>query len=134
MNNNEIDDRKNTHIDDDRLSPGYWWKDELPIYNPDLLKEIYEICIVDTVITHTAPKFCEKISKDGVEYWFKKDKDLRDDLDKEREIFTSIYNDLKENMQPLTHWYYGHFHQSWYSNIDGCHFHMLDINQLQEIR
>ena len=125
---------KNTHINVDKLSPTYWWKDELPVYNPDLLKEIYEICIVDTVITHTAPKFCEKISKDGVEYWFKKDKDLQDDLNKEREVLTSIYNDLKDNMQPLTHWYYGHFHKSWFSNIDGCHFHMLDINQLQEIR
>ena len=46
----------------------------------------------------------------------------------------SIYDDLKDNMQPLVHWYYGHFHQSWSMNIDGCHFHMLDINQLQEIR
>ncbi len=30
-----------------------------------------------------------------------------------------IYDLLTMNKQPVNHWYYGHFHQSWNSSIGG---------------
>ena len=34
----------------------------------------------------------------------------------------------------VTHWYYGHFHQSWHSDINGILFKMLDIMEFYEIK
>ena len=34
----------------------------------------------------------------------------------------SLYETLKEHQQHVTHWCYGHFHQSWHSSIDGTSF------------
>ena len=34
---------------------------------------------------------------------------------------------------PVSHWYYGHFHQSWNSEIDCILFSMLDIMEFKEI-
>ena len=34
----------------------------------------------------------------------------------------------------VTHWCYGHFHQSWHSNIDGILLKMLDIMEFYEIK
>ena len=45
----------------------------------------------------------------------------------------SLYETLKEHQQHVTHWCYGHFHQSWHSSIDGVLFKMLDIMELAEL-
>ena len=34
---------------------------------------------------------------------------------------------------PITHWYYGHFHQSWSATINGILFSMLDIMEFKEM-
>ena len=34
----------------------------------------------------------------------------------------------------VTHLYYGHFHQSWHSDINGILFKMLDIIDFYEIK
>ena len=44
-----------------------------------------------------------------------------------------IHNYLKSAGHPVSHWYYGHFHQSWNSEIDGILFSMLDIMEFKEI-
>jgi hypothetical protein len=44
----------------------------------------------------------------------------------------AIYEALKG--QAITHWCYGHFHQSWHSSIKGTFFKMLDVMELYEIR
>ena len=54
------------------------------------------------------------------------------DIRLERSVMDEIYNALKDH--PITHWCYGHFHQSWHSTIDGIFFKMLDIMELYEIR
>lgn len=46
----------------------------------------------------------------------------------------SLYETLKEHQQHVTHWYYGHFHQSWHSSIDGTLFKMLDIMEFYELK
>ena len=51
----------------------------------------------------------------------------------EREVMNSLYETLKEHQQHVTHWCYGHFHQSWHSTINGVLFKMLDIMELIEL-
>ena len=88
---------------------------------------------IDTVVTHTAPSFCELQNKDGLLQWAIYDNSLLDDVQKERETMDAIYTKLRAETITLTHWYYGHFHQSWHSSIDGVLFKMLDIMELAEI-
>ena len=57
-----------------------------------------------------------------------------DDVAKERATMDEIYDTLKAQNHPITHWCYGHFHQSWHCEIDGILFKMLDIMELYEIR
>mgnify|MGYP007079304340 CR=1 FL=1 len=45
-----------------------------------------------------------------------------------------LYETLKEHQQHVTHWCYGHFHQSWHSSIDGTLFKMLDIMEFYELK
>ena len=121
-----------TMNDKDPLAPNYYWKDEMPVFNEELLTQILAENSVDTVITHTAPSFCEMKSKAGISSWIKYDPDLVSDLDHERSIMDDIYSKVKSSS--ITHWCYGHFHQSWHSNIDSILFKMLDIMELYEIR
>ena len=55
------------------------------------------------------------------------------DVQQERQTMDSIYHLLKES-QTVTHWCYGHFHQSWHSNIEEILFKMLDIMEFYEIK
>ena len=64
--------------------------------------------------------------------WIKYDPDQVSDLDHERSIMDEIYSKVKSS--PVTHWCYGHFHQSWHADSDGILFKMLDIMELYEIR
>lgn len=89
---------------------------------------------VDIVITHTAPSFCEILSKDGLAKWTCNDNTLISDIQQEREVMNSLYETLKEHKQHFTHWCYGHFHQSWHSSIDGTLFKMLDIMELYDLK
>ena len=72
-------------------------------------------------------------NKDGLLQWAIYDNSLLDDVQKERETMDAIYTKLRAETITLTHWYYGHFHQSWHSSIDGVLFKMLDIMELAEI-
>lgn len=38
-----------------------------------------------------------------------------------------LHERLIREHHPVSHWFYGHFHQSWYNSIDGILFRMLDI-------
>ena len=121
-----------SHDDKDPLALNYYWKDEMPVFNEELLTQILVENEVDTVITHTAPSFCEMKSKEGIRSWIKYDPDLVANLDQERSIMDEIYAKVKGTS--VAHWCYGHFHQSWHADIDGILFKMLDIMELYEIR
>jgi hypothetical protein len=84
-------------------------------------------------VTHTAPSFCELQNKDGLLQWAIYDDGLLDDVQSERETMDAIYETLKANCNTFSHWYYGHFHQSWHSSINGVLFKMLDIMELAEL-
>lgn len=110
-----------------------YWADEVPVYDGAAIDEIGKEYRIDTVITHTAPSFCERLSKDGLSGWAARDSDLLADCAKERETMDRIYAHLKSAAHPVSHWYYGHFHQSWCSEIDGILFSMLDILEFKEL-
>ena len=111
-----------------------YWPYEVPVYNESLLNEIGKELKIDTVITHTAPSFCELIAKDGISEWAEWDDNLFDDIDKERKTIDEIFHHLKSDGHPVSHWYYGHFHRSWTSEIEGVLFSMLDIMEFKEVR
>ena len=66
--------------------------------------------------------------------WLVKDEDLLRDIRYERKAMDDIHSCLKKNGHPLRHWYYGHFHESWHSEIEGIRYNMLDIMELRELR
>ena len=111
-----------------------YWADEMPVYDKEKLDSISQELKIDTVITHTAPSFCELIPKGGLTECATLDPDIPSDCAKERETMDRIHNYLKSAGHPVSHWYYGHFHQSWNSEIDGILFSMLDIMEFKEIR
>ncbi len=111
-----------------------YWKDEMPIFDENALKDIEQRFRIDTVVTHTSPSFCELISKDGLSEWATRDPNLLADCNKERRTMNLIFEYLKANNHPLEHWFYGHFHQSWSSCIDGVLFSMLDIMEFKALR
>lgn len=109
----------------------FYWKDEAPVFLPDEIKELTQSGIkIDTVVTHTAPDFCEKRSKSGLTEWVKLDPHLLNDIALERLSMTSLYDELIENEHPLESWYYGHFHSSWRSNVARVDFIMLNVLEI----
>lgn len=116
----------------DVLTPNYYWQNEAPVFNSELLKQALAENVIDTVVTHTAPSFCELQSKNGLVQWAAEDPELFSDVQQERAIMDDLYNNLDKSI--IKHWCYGHFHQSWHSSIDGTLFKMLDIMELFEIR
>ena len=119
---------------DDLFAKNYYWLNEAPTIDFSALERINAECTIDTVITHTAPSFCELQSKNGLCCYAYDDNSLINDVTEERAIMDKIYNMLKHQNHPLTHWCYGHFHQSWHASIEGTLFKMLDIMEMYEIR
>lgn len=111
---------------------GLYWADEMPTYDEQLLDKILSENIVDTVITHTAPSFCELLTTDGIKDWFRYDATLEADLKTERSIMDSIHAKIKDTA--VINWFYGHFHQSWESEINGIFFKMLNIMEFTDLK
>lgn len=88
-----------------------YWENEPIVYCEDELKQINDSGIkIDTVCTHTAPSFCQPITKIGVYEWLSVDPSLEDELNNERKCCDNILDYLKDNNHPIKNWYYGHFH------------------------
>ena len=119
---------------DEPLAPNVYWSDERPVYDQTKLDAINEICVIDTVITHTSPSFCELSSHQGLHTWAIRDEDLMDDVKRERKVMDDILGYLYAENHPLRYWYYGHFHQSWHCEIDGVQYYMLDCMELRDVR
>ena len=117
-----------------KLNPYVYWPDEHAVYDEAKLDAINETCAIDVVITHTAPSFCEKQSRQDIQGWLVKDEDLLDDIKAERRTIDHIHAYLYAHSHPLDYWFYGHFHESWQSEIDGVKYNMLDCMELREIR
>lgn len=98
------------------------------------LNVVNEVSAVDIVITHTTPSFCEKQSRADIQNWLVKDEELLQDIKEERKVMDNIQAYLYAHSHPVDQWYYGHFHQSWHSEIDGVRYNMLDCLELRELR
>ena len=116
----------------DSMEPNVYWTNEPPIYDQESLDIIDKQCAIDIVITHTAPSFCERTSHIGLSNWAERDETLLDDVKQERTVMDNLLGYLYSRNHPLSHWYYGHFHQSWFSEIDGVKFNLLDCMELRE--
>ena len=119
---------------DEPLARNIYWGGEYPVFRQDMLDAINEKYKIDTVITHTAPTFCELSSKSGIANMAIRDEDLMDHVKYERQVMDKILDYLKSKNHPLSHWFYGHFHQSWHQEIEEVQYNMLDIMELRELR
>lgn len=111
----------------DGIPRSYYWSDESPVYDEKKMVAIHSTYNVDTVITHTAPSYCELQTKGGLTRWAADDPALLTDIQAERATMDQLLHRLQADDHPVSHWYYGHFHQSWHSAIDGILYRMLDI-------
>ncbi len=115
-----------------RTVPKCYWEDEAAVYDNNALEELKDSgIIIDTVVTHTAPSFCEPHTKSGVACWLAGDEKLADDLDNERRLMTRIHKRLIQDSHTLKEWYYAHFHSSRTEYIAGIKYSMLDIQELR---
>lgn len=121
------------HITSNPFARNLYWADEKPFYNDILLDEITKSYSVDTVITHTAPIFCEPINKIELEKWSENDETLFVDIAEERATMDKLHTYLFANGHNVTNWFYGHFHRSWHDTFENCRFRMLDIMELAEL-
>lgn len=118
---------------EERFDKNYYWVNEAPIYNELMLDGFNKVYTIDTVISHSAPSFCELQSKGGLSEWCIADENLLDNVKQERDLLDAVYQKLKSQNHPLSHWYYGHFHQSWHTVIDDTLFRMLDIMEFCQL-
>lgn len=99
-----------------------YWETEPVIYKPIVAEPIDIIC------SHSAPSFCFPIDKGEIVYKYAQyDQELLTDIEKERSILDKVYTDYKNT---ITHWYYGHFHQSHTEIINNICFKLLNINEV----
>ena len=115
------------------LQPDLYWPDEVPLYDQARLEAITDVCAIDTVVTHTAPSFCEPNEKRALTRWTAEDPLLPADVKHERKVMDDIHAYLTAHFHPLQQWYYGHFHESWHGKIEGVKYNMLDIMELKQM-
>jgi len=108
-----------------------WWITEVPMFRSETLSAIRrEGFNIDTVVTHTAPSFCEFTTRpSGIT-----DITLLRDMQDERLTMDAILAMLALGGHPLRQWFYGHFHHSWNAEIDGIRYTMLNIMEMKELR
>ena len=74
-----------------------------------------------------------QLSHQDIQNWLVKDEELLEDIKTERKVMDNIQAYLYAHSHPVDQWYYGHFHQSWHSEIDGVKYNMLDCLELREL-
>lgn len=108
-----------------------WWEDEKPVLDYGCLNQVYVAGYeIDTVVTHTAPSFCEFTMPPGVV----DSEELLADMQEERRVMDGLQDCLRHDGHPLRRWFYGHFHHSWNAEIDGIIYTMLGIMEMKELR
>ena len=85
---------------------------------------------INVVMTHSAPQGCYPATKGLVSSYAEYDSSLVVDTDQERNILRQLFDRLLANQMPIARWYYGHFHESKYSEIEGVLFKLLDVMEM----
>lgn len=115
------------------LQTAVWWPDEAPQFRPDEIDSMPAEIQIDTVVTHSAPSFCQLNAKHALRSWAAMDPALMDDVDAERKTMDQIHKCLAGNGHPVERWIYGHFHQSWSSCIHGIEYSMLNVLEFKDV-
>lgn len=102
------------------------YRDYWPMEGFVLPKELEKEQPCDVLITHTcATEEFPNNGFDNIAGWFKNDPTLKEELIKEREKMSLLYNQVKPNKH-----YYGHFHNSHVRYVDGNLQQCLNINEV----
>lgn len=93
-----------------------YWEDEICIFDEEKLNEIVASGLkIDSVISHSSPSFAKPDIKDMLLKWFRIDNQLKNDIEKEREALSNVFDFLIVNGYDIKFWSHGHFHsQSFY--------------------
>jgi hypothetical protein len=100
-----------------------YWTDEIVNFERDKCKQ------VDILVTHTAPSWCFPQHFNEMVYgWAREDADLLEELTDER----AVMDEILKLCAPKLH-LYGHFHDSWTEEVNGCTHRLLNINEIYEL-
>lgn len=88
---------------DEPLARNIYWPNEYPVFIAERLDTISENYAIDTIVTHTAPSFCEPTRKNGLASWAIRDEDIIAHVKYERQVMDKILNYLKSKNHPLRH-------------------------------
>lgn len=113
-----------------RMQGRDYWSDEPFVYDEEPIKDLEGIT---HIITHSAPDFCQPVSKSNIMGWLKNDLNLNDDLNRERGDHTKLYNKIAEKNK-IQGYFYGHFHYSNQEYINGTLFKLCNISEFYEIK
>jgi UDP-2,3-diacylglucosamine pyrophosphatase LpxH len=119
-----------------RVLNNSYWKEEEFSYEVDLLEKAIKDCDkIDIVVTHNAPTEFHptKISQIVID-WTDKDPNLVSDLEEERHRHSDLLNALIERNRKPHFWYYGHFHISHQSSLNGINYRILNSSEFFEHR
>lgn len=106
-----------------------YWFDEQCKYDKEKSQAARDISIV---ISHSAPTFCQPLTKDAISNWLLQDMALDRDIDIERGNLDSVYADLSTNNK-IKLWCYGHYHFSNEEVIFDTKFKLCDILEFYQI-
>lgn len=105
-----------------------YWEDEEFVLDEEKITEILKDNVIDCVVTHTAPDFCEPLTTGNITHFIGEDKKLNEELIAERKNVSILYDLIVEKQkEPIKYWMYGHFHNSWNITINDTRFIMLDM-------
>ncbi len=110
-----------------------WWKDEAPVFDRDAIAFLPKDIRIDTVVSHSCPSFCFPENKRDLQSWAVEDPGLIEDVAKEREVLTQVFDTLVSYGHPLERWYYGHYHRSWTGIRENVFFSLLDEGEFKEV-
>lgn len=110
--------------------PQCYWSNEMPVYDEASLNEIKDNGInIRVICTHTSPDFTYPFTKEGIRGWLLEDDKLEEDLNKERQVMTNLYEKVIADGHPLEIWCYGHYHIHNTEIIDNVKFYLLDMDR-----
>lgn len=113
-----------------KLCQQEYWPGEESFFDEDKLNEIKNSGIkINAVCTHTCPDFCAPFTKAGIQGWLLEDNKLEEDIDKERQTMTDLYNKLIEDKHPIDKWCYGHYHFHNIQETGNIKFYLLDMDR-----
>jgi Icc-related predicted phosphoesterase len=110
----------------------YWNKEIVKNLTDNLKKEIIEYDHIDIIATHNAPTFIPPVNKSineqgyMVENWSFYDKTLKQDVWNDRQTLNKFYDFIIKHHN-IQYWFYGHFHNSYYTEYNNIKFIGLDM-------